>query len=87
MTTQFLICINNEGYPVSLEVRKLYEQLAEEPNESGMVRVVDESGEDYLYPADRFIAVDLPAEVTSALRRALIKRSATRRKPGHSAPG
>ena len=70
MSTQFLICIDNQGYAASLEVRKIYERLAIDPHEAGLVRVVDESGADYLYPADRFIAIDLPAEVTSAIRRA-----------------
>jgi hypothetical protein len=60
---RFLICVNNEGFPASLEVRKVYEALPDPVGETrGFVRIVDESGEDYLYPADRFVAVDLPQE-------------------------
>jgi hypothetical protein len=70
MNTQFVICIDNHGYSGSLEVRKIYERLVGESNDESLVRVVDESGEDYLYPADKFVAVDLPEEVRSALRRA-----------------
>ena len=68
--TQFLICIDNQGYAASLEVRKIYERLAAQPRDGGLVRVVDESGEDYLYPAEKFIAIDLPTDVSSAIRRA-----------------
>jgi hypothetical protein len=60
---RFLICVNNEGFPASLEVRKVYEALPDPVGAArGFVRIVDESGEDYLYPADRFVAVDLPQE-------------------------
>jgi hypothetical protein len=58
-----LICVNNEGFPASLEVRKVYEALPDPAGTArGFVRIIDESGEDYLYPADRFVAVDLPQE-------------------------
>lgn len=70
MKTEFLICIDNRGYAASLEVRKLYERFAPQPQDAGLVRVVDESGEDYLYPAEKFIAIDLPAEVSYVIRRA-----------------
>ena len=55
------MCVKNEGYPASLEVRKVYRSLPDSVAESrGFVRVVDESGEDYLYPSDCFVAVELP---------------------------
>jgi len=58
---QFLLCVENEGYPASLEVRKVYRALPDPVAGSrGFVRVVDESGEDYLYPSGYFIAVELP---------------------------
>lgn len=54
-------CINNEGYPVSLEQGKIYTRvytrLAGAEERAGLVRVIDESGEDYLYPARRFESV------------------------------
>ena len=57
------LCVNNDAYPASLEVRKVYRALPDAVAASrGFVRVVDESGEDYLYPSDRFVAVKLPRE-------------------------
>lgn len=53
-TLGFLVCVNNSGYPASLELGKSYEVLPDENVESDMIRIVDESGEDYLYPADYF---------------------------------
>ena len=66
---QFLLCVNNEAYPAALEVRKVYRALPDPTASSkGFVRVVDESGEDYLYPADNFVVVDLPQAALDALR-------------------
>ena len=66
----FVVCVRNTGYPASLEVRKIYTSLRDRSAEAhGMLRVVDESGEDYLYPAKFFIAVQLPQPLRSALRR------------------
>jgi hypothetical protein len=63
----FGICINNEGYPVSLEPMKLYKIVPDaEAEAEGMWRVVDETGESYLYRADRFIVLNVPAEVEQA---------------------
>jgi hypothetical protein len=65
---QFLLCLKNDGYPASLEVRKVYRALPDAAaSAKGFVRVVDESGEDYLYPADNFVAVDLPQAAVDAL--------------------
>lgn len=61
---QFAVCINNEGYPASLEVHKIYKVLPDaHADEHKCVRVIDESGEDYLYPAEYFVFVDLPQAV------------------------
>ena len=58
---QIAICINNHDYPASLEVRKIYQILPDSKAESHqMIRVIDESGEDYLYPASYFIVIELP---------------------------
>ena len=66
----FVVCVRNMGYPASLEVRKIYTTVPDRSAEAhGMLRVVDESGEDYLYPAKFFMAVDLPQPLRSALRR------------------
>ena len=64
---RFLLCIDSEGYPASLEVRKVYQVLPDEVAESrGFVRIIDESGEDYLYPANYFVAIDLPLSAATA---------------------
>lgn len=71
MANPFLICVNNEGYEVSLEKRKLYEKVRDRRAEAhGMVRIIDESGESYLYPEDCFLAIKLPAPVQRAVRSA-----------------
>ena len=67
LKTQFAICINNENYPASLEVRKVYQIKSDRPaTKHNLIRVIDESGEDYLYPASYFVAIDLPKAATSA---------------------
>jgi hypothetical protein len=68
---KFVICIDNEDYPVSLEKRKIYEVVSDpEAEEIGHIRVVDESGDDYLYPATCFIDAHLPKEVQAAVVKA-----------------
>jgi hypothetical protein len=59
--TRFAICIRNDDHPASLEVRKIYKVLSDtKAAKRKLVRVIDESGEDYLYPADFFISIELP---------------------------
>ena len=68
---QFVICIENKDYPVSLEKRKIYEVVPDsDAEEIGHIRVIDESGEDYLYPAMCFIDANLPKEVQAAVVKA-----------------
>ena len=58
---QFLFCLKNEGYETSLELKKIYSTLEDTTaEEMDLVRVVDEFGEDYLYPKDFFVSVALP---------------------------
>jgi hypothetical protein len=58
---RFVICVNNDGYPASLELRKVYRVIPDEVADSrGFVRVVDESGEDYLYPQESFVPIEVP---------------------------
>ena len=65
---QFAVCINNEGYPSSLEVGKLYRILPDdEATSHGYLRVIDESGEDYGYSNDRFFAIELPVALEKTL--------------------
>jgi hypothetical protein len=66
---QLFICVENAGYEASLERRKIYEVLADTDSaKRGLLRVVDESGEDYLYPESMFVEACLPA----AIRRAVL---------------
>ncbi len=67
----FAVCMNNEHYPTSLELHKIYRVIPDEnAAKDGDIRVVDESGEDYLYRAKDFVVIDLPAEVRGALLEA-----------------
>ena len=61
MKTKFVVCVSNEGYTASLELRKIY-QVVEDSSaaEHGLLRVIDESDEGYLYPIDYFAAIELP---------------------------
>ena len=71
MTAQqpsFVVCVDNTEYPASLERRKIYQVLPDEQAEQhSLIRVIDESGEDYLYPSSYFLPVDLPQPVQQAL--------------------
>jgi hypothetical protein len=63
MKQKFLLCVYNKGYEASLEVRKLYERLPDkEAERHNQVRIIDESGEDYLYPSDFFAPIGLPLQ-------------------------
>ena len=65
---QFAVCVNNEGYPSSLEVGKLYRILPDdEATSHGYLRVIDESGEDYGYSNDRFFEIELPEALEKTL--------------------
>ena len=69
---EFVVCIKNEGYGASLEPRKIYRVLPDAPARAhGLIRVVDESGEDYLYPADYFAPIALPQRLVEALALAV----------------
>ena len=68
---QLAICIRNKGAE-DLEIRKVYRVLPDaRAAKDGLIRVIDESGEDYLYPADYFVPVELPREAERALSPAL----------------
>ncbi len=70
----FVVCLNNEGYKASLEIGKLYRMIPdEEAAREGYMRVVDESGEDYAFAADRFHLVSLPRAVEQVLLAVSVK--------------
>ena len=64
---KFVICINNQDYPASLERWKVYRAITDEKAENrNLIRIIDESGEGYLYSVKDFVAINLPQEVESA---------------------
>ena len=66
--TKLAVCVTNTGYEASLERRKIYSLLADsEAKKHKLVRIVDESGEDYLYPESFFVAVTLPPATRQAV--------------------
>ncbi len=67
----YALCVSNEGTEVSLELLKLYRIAEPEPNDpADWIRVVDESGEDYLYPAANFVLLKLPGDVQEVVAEA-----------------
>jgi hypothetical protein len=77
---RFAVCIDNSGYPASLERHKIYRILPDkDAADDGDLRVIDESGEDYLYGAERFLLVDLPPKVVRVLARSFANSGADAR--------
>jgi hypothetical protein len=71
MKNKFVICVKNGPYAVSLERRKIYQLVIDaQASKLGQMRVVDESGEDYLYPEEYFIPIKLPQAAERAVLRA-----------------
>ena len=71
-TPRFVVCINNSDYEASLELHKIYPVIPDlDAAQDGDLRIVDESGEDYLYAASRFVAIEVP----KALERAMLKKA------------
>jgi len=67
----FVVCLRNSGYAASLEVRKLYPYISDPDAERDkLIRVIDESGQDYLYPVRLFRKLELPIDIKRALRMA-----------------
>ena len=68
LSKQLVACINNEGYPASLEKRKIYVSLRDTVGEKrGLLRIIDESGDDYLYPKAFFRPIALPRSIKKAV--------------------
>ncbi len=69
---RFVLCVRNRDYPASLELRKVYRLLKDEQaSKHRQVRVIDESGEDYLYPAEYFVPIKLPQAAERAVLKAI----------------
>ena len=70
-TKRLVVCLDNSGYEVSLERRKIYVSLTDSRAEKlHQIRVIDESGEDYLYPQEYFVAIALPQSIKKAVLEA-----------------
>jgi hypothetical protein len=68
---RFVLCVRNNGYPASLEVREVYRVLGDvQASRHRQMRVIDESGEDYLYPEEYFVPIKLPQSAEKAVLRA-----------------
>ena len=68
---RFVLCIRNSRYRASLQLRKIYDGVRDQQAEAdGLLRIVDETGEDYLYPASYFVPLVLPQSARKALRLA-----------------
>jgi hypothetical protein len=71
---RFVICVKNKDYAAALELRKLYQVLLDgAAAKLHQIRVIDEFGEDYLYPEEYFVAVELPQAAEKAVRRAAVR--------------
>jgi hypothetical protein len=70
ITNKFVVCIDNDSYPSSLELHKIYRVLPDaDAAVDGDLRVIDESGEDYLYPSAYFVPIQVPQTVEKSLLR------------------
>ena len=83
----FVLCVCNDGYPAALEIRKLYVAIPDRSaRTANLIRVIGESGEDYLYPAGYFVTCPLPARVRVALLWRRRGRPATRTRTTRTRP-
>ena len=69
---KFVLCIENKDYPASLEKWKIYPVLKEDEME-GYIRIIDESGEDYLYPEEYFVTIEVPSGAKEKIEKEYIK--------------
>ena len=70
MSTEQFVCINNDGYPVALELFRAHDTIPDDgAAERALIRVIDESGEDYLYLVSRFVSADVPPAAYDTLSK------------------
>jgi hypothetical protein len=82
LKARFAICIDNAEYPASLELHKLYRVIADEDaKKDGDLRIIDESGEDYIYPNDYFLLVDIPRGTAQSLNKSFTSYKRRRATP------
>jgi hypothetical protein len=76
LKARFAICVDNSEYPVALELHKLYRVVPDgDAKKDGDLRISDESGEDYLYPARYFLLVDVPRGAAQCLNKSFARRA------------
>ncbi len=73
----YALCLNNTDYEMSLDVRKVYPIIEPEKNDTveGFIRIIDESGEDYLYADKRFAVIELSPQIEKELQKSLVQIS------------
>ena len=72
MENKYVVCINNKNYEASLEPRKIYEIIPNKKTEAEqLIRIIDESGEDYLYPIEYFVAIELEQSIKMKIMEAV----------------
>ena len=75
LKARFAVCVDNSEYPVSLELHKIYRVVPDDDaRKDGDLRIIDESGEDYLYPADYFLLIDIPRGTALSLNKSFARR-------------
>jgi hypothetical protein len=74
LSLQFAICVENAEYPASLELHKLYRVLPDtDAAKDGDLRIIDESGEDYLYPTEYFVVIEVPRQAGQVLTKSFTR--------------
>ena len=76
LKARFAICVDNSEYPVALDLHKLYRVIPDEDaKKDGDLRIIDESGEDYLYSTEYFLLVDIPRGAAQSLNKSFARRA------------
>jgi hypothetical protein len=74
--SQFAVCVDNSEYPASLELHKIYRVVPDkDAAEDGDLRIIDESGEDYLYPAEYFVVIEASRQAAQALTKSFARNT------------
>jgi hypothetical protein len=78
MKARFAVCVDNSEYPASLELHKIYRVIPDEDaKKDGDLRIIDESGEDYLFPSDYFLLIDIPRGTAQSLQKSFTRTTQT----------
>jgi hypothetical protein len=87
LKSRFAICVDNSDYPASLELHKIYRVMPDEDaKKDGDLRIIDESGEDYLYPSEYFLLIDIPRGIARSLNKSFTRKARPARTFRYSSP-